>query len=173
MRGPPDDREDRWTICTLAATGPIGALELFLQEAEGPGFLDWRADFLGVEGLPAPTARRLRDVYERALLAAERDPYRCPLDFNRLSPIPDDVRQAGYARAGRAWMIQHWGSPFPPPWVDHRMTLRRGRQTAVFSFPVFAGVPHPLLRHLMLTRPDLRFDLDLAEETALAREDAA
>ena len=164
---------DRWTICTLTASGPIGALEIFLQEAEGPGFLDWRADFLGLEGLPVVTARRLRDIYERALLQAERDPYRCALDFNRLHPIPDAVRQAGYARAGRAWLIENWGSPFPPPWVDHRMTLRRGRQTAVFSFPSFAGTPWPLLRHLTLTRPDLRFELDLAEEVGLTRVDAA
>jgi hypothetical protein len=171
MSASPD--ADRWTICTLTASGPIGALEIFLQEAEGPGFLDWRADFLGLEGLPVVTARRLRDIYERALLQAERDPYRCALDFNRLHPIPEAVRQAGYARAGRAWLIENWGAPFPPPWVDHRMTLRRGRQTAVFNFPSFAGAPWPLLRHLTLARPTLRFELDLAEEAALARVVAA
>jgi hypothetical protein len=159
---PADSGErDPWTICTLTASGPIGALELFLQEAEGPGFLDWRADFMGLEGLPVATARRLRDVYERALLQAERDPYRCALDFNRLHPIPEEIRSAGYARAGRAWMIEQWGTPWPPPWVDHRMTLRRGRQTAVFIFPSFAGTPWPLLRHLTRARADLRFELDL------------
>jgi hypothetical protein len=165
--------DDAWTLCTLAVAGPIGALELFLQDAEGPGFLDWRADFLALEGLPAATARRLRDVYERALLQAELDPYRCALDFNRLCPIPEEVRRAGYAAAGRAWMRAQWGPHWPPPWVDHRMTLRRGRQTAVFSFPVYGGGPYPLLRHLMRTRADLHFTLDIDSPALLRRGEAA
>ena len=49
---------DTWAICTLTASGPIGALEIFLQEAEGPGFLDWRA----ARRAMAPRAESIRSV---------------------------------------------------------------------------------------------------------------
>lgn len=153
-----------------------------LSECSGPGFIDWRPNWDDLEHLTVGMllrpgnhggasleearkyARGLREriwmQHEKARSAAAEDPHRCPLDFNKLVPIPDQLCYGGKGKAAEDWCLENWGCVDYPRHVGYKLIhkrqyKRRGMiQVAVFTFTVDL-CPTGIWREIMRRWPEV------------------
>ena len=137
-----------WLRTSLTVSGPAAAVARFRDAARGTGAVPWHLDLDHEEArLLAPMAAagieaRLLARELRAIIAARHarilthwpQPGRCPLDLNRLIPVPGAILQRGEdSPAARAWLWRHWGTTQPLRQV--RIIDERHRPPAVAARP--------------------------------------
>ena len=172
----------------------------FTAEAAGPGLIPWPFDAerveedmfalaiganrpgqdrgsLSVEGCRI-LARQFRAAAEaRHARLALRPEGACPLDFNRLVPVPERILQLGATHPdARAWLVANWGvveAPAQMALVPGRKAgrrlhqqnfqagrrLPRGHRAVVYGFFTRGGTPAPVVRRMEEHYPLLTFRL--------------
>jgi hypothetical protein len=135
--GPPAEpskaAQTDWLRNLLTVSGPAEEVARFRATARGTGGIPWHLDLDHEEArLLAPMAtlgpaarslvRELREVIARRhdrMLARWAETGTCPLDLQRLIPVPDAILPLGEdAPEARQWLLAHWGTT---------QTLRRVR----------------------------------------------
>ena len=114
-----------WLRNRLTVSGPTGEVARFRTAARGTGGIPWHLDLDHEEArLLAPMAgqgpdaralaRELREIIaarHARVLARWHEVGTCPLDLNRLIPIPHAILALGEdAPAARQWLWAHWGT---------------------------------------------------------------
>ena len=117
-----------WLRHRLTVSGPAAEVARFRAAARGTGGVPWHLDLDHEEArLLAPMAgqgrvarslaRELREVIAARhdqVLARWHEPGGCPLDLQRLIPIPDAILALGEdAPAAQHWLWSHWGTTYP------------------------------------------------------------
>ena len=117
-----------WLRHRLTVSGPAAEVARFRAAARGTGGVPWHLDLDHEEArLLAPMAgqgrvarslaRELREVIAARhdqVLTRWHEPGGCPLDLQRLIPIPDAILALGEdAPAAQHWLWSHWGTTYP------------------------------------------------------------
>ncbi len=174
--GAPPAATTDWLRTSLTVSGPAAAVARFRDAARGTGAVPWHLDLdheearllapMAAAGIEARLlARELREIiagrHERSLTHWSR-PGRCPLDLNRLIPVPGAILQRGEdSSAARAWLWSHWGTTQPLRQVriiakDTGRRLRRSARTT-FEFRSADWTPWQAIAQLRRDFPQLIF----------------
>ncbi|MBV1831631.1 hypothetical protein HNW77_13350 [Komagataeibacter sp. AV436] len=178
-----------WQAWHLLVHGPDAGMAAFATEAAGPGLIPWPFDAERVEedmfalaigantpgsgrgGLSVEGCRILARQFRAAAEArharlALRPDGACPLDFNRLVPVPDRIVHLGATHPdARAWLLANWGvveAPAQVALVPGRKAgrrLPRGHRAVVYGFFTRGGMPAPVVRRMEEHYPALTFRL--------------
>jgi hypothetical protein len=180
----PDDTD--WLRHTLLVSGMAAAVAGFREAAAGSGVIPWQRDLGRMEEdwflqLAAPPdseraislqgarilARRLRDAvasnHQRALarMATDRT---CPLDLQRLLPIPSSILRLGPDDPdAQTWLWAHWGTTRALRHVRVLPVKRDGRRPKIdrveVEFWSADWSPWQALQRLRREWPDLTLEL--------------
>lgn len=127
-----------WCENTLTIQGPADQVAAFVAQAQGTP-VDWGD---GASGRHA-------------------------LCFHQFVPVPADVVAQGYATAGFAWCVTHWGTKWEPSrlGVDppYIVPLPDGAATTQYSFNTAWDPPIPWVNAVAAQWPDLLFHLVYGE----------
>lgn len=186
----PDD-PDGWISHQLNVQGPVPALRSFEEAARGPGLIPWVFDtqrqeedlFALLARVPVAQrglsvrechalARQLAQSAARARvqdMARRADGLSCPLDLNRLLPVPHTLLEAGETDPkALAWLRQHWGVASSLRRVTrrnnsgHHPAALKGQGRAEWSFYSLGGSPDAAIIHCQQRWRDLTFTLTVA-----------
>jgi hypothetical protein len=126
-----------WLFHELIISGPAPLMAAFLQAAAGPGNILWEYPDLDLEeedrvqalvqppdgsrGLDIDSARvlarELREAifgHQQKIVATAAQSRACPLDLNRLLPVPAEILQLGPDHsASLDWLQTNWGITRP------------------------------------------------------------
>ncbi len=167
-----------WLRNLLTVSGPAGEVGRFRAAARGTNAMPWHLDLdheesrlLAPMAMLGPEARALaRELGE--VIAARHDrvlahwtePGACPLDLNRLIPVPDDILRLGAdAPAARQWLWGNWGTTEKLRQVRLRddQPDRRLRRAGRVMYEFFSAdwTPWQAIRRLRQEWPTLIFDV--------------
>ncbi len=173
-----------WLWHRLEVTGPDQALQEFVMNAQGPGFVDWtwppseeREYWAAIAlrgGAPSPAAaaklaKRYAD-YMWWTIADARTAADCgysiqALDLNALQPIPRKILRVGWRDGGKDWCWQHWGTCLPLRKTSFRFEHRPQRTkdgievVAVYEFASADWSPWRAIANWQRNSNALRFRL--------------
>jgi hypothetical protein len=167
-----------WLRNLLTVSGPAPEVARFCAAARGTGGIAWHLDPedeetrllapMATEGPEARMlARELREVvaslHDRVVINCGQAGG-CPLDLNRLIPIPEEILLLGEtAPAAQRWLCAHWGTSRPLHQVRIRADQadRRLRRTAriVYEFLSADWTPWPAVEQLRNDWPRLRITI--------------
>ncbi len=177
-----------WLYHHLTINGPAESVAAFAAAARGAGVIPWRLDFASIEedvfalAVAPPVGSRKLTVTGCRILARqfrERVEARqaraaalvgrslaCPLDLQRLLPVPTDVLQLGptHPRALH-WLAAHWGTAdrlrqvvvLPKSGIGRR--LPAGHTAIRYGFFTAGDTPQAAVAQLGAGCPALRFML--------------
>lgn len=178
----------------LTISGPAAQVDRVVDLLRGDGVIQWAglqqnlvrrmdAEYLH---LPADLMLDLREAmlqtWYATLDAARRNPYRQPLDFRGIKPIPGPVLWGGIEE-GLAWCLKNWGClPLTKPGeleittdiitvpVEAVPGEKRGRgrprvnrfrrKVATYGFEADGGRPRPIANAIRKAWPDLYVSLE-------------
>lgn len=178
----------------LTISGPAAQVDRVIDLLRGDGVIQWaglqrnlvRRMDTEYQHLPADLMLDLREAmlqtWYATIEAARRNPFRQPLDFRGVKPIPGNVLWAG-ADAGIDWCLKNWGClPLTKAAelevTSETITLpieaapgeKRGRgrprvnrfrrKVATFGFEAEGGRPRPIANAIRKAWPDLYVSLE-------------
>jgi hypothetical protein len=186
MPASPAPAHTDWLRNTLTIVGAVAEVDRFRAAAAGSGVVPWVLDLDTMEEdwflpMAAPAdgvraisvqgarvlARRLRDAaavnHQRALTRMLTD-RSCPLDLQRLLPVPEAILRLGPDDpATRAWLWARWGTPRALRQVRERPAAgdRRRRHTGAMQVEFWSADWSPWQAMLRVERawPTVRFEL--------------
>jgi hypothetical protein len=167
-----------WLRNLLTVSGPAAEVARFCAAARGTGGIAWHLDPdheetrllapMATEGPEARMlARELREVvaslHDRVVIDCGQAGF-CPLDLNRLIPIPEEMLLLGEtAPAAQRWLWARWGTTRPLHQVRIRADRadRRLRRTGrvVYEFLAADWTPWPAVEQLCRDWPRLRITI--------------
>jgi len=139
-----------WCNNILSVIGPKEVVDLFVAKARGT------------------RARYKPDEWEKRHGFGKQDPEVYELCFNALSPVPDNVLEAGYnggginvPGSGYRWQSDNWGTK----WEASELTADRVDDRHVrYTFNTAWAPPEGVIRHASIDFPALSFLLSFSEE---------